>query len=45
MELDEDEDDVVEDEGVAEDAFESDDEPAGFDAGALLDEEPRESLR
>ncbi|GAA2225509.1 hypothetical protein GCM10010360_53950 [Streptomyces nogalater] len=47
MELDEDDededDDVEEDE--AEDVFESDEEPAGFDAGLLLDVEPRESLR
>lgn len=39
-ELDEDEDEDVE-----EDAFVSDDEAAGFDAGVLLDVEPRESLR
>ncbi|KOV93956.1 hypothetical protein ADL04_25740 [Streptomyces sp. NRRL B-3648] len=42
LELDEDE---VEAEDVEEDVFESDDEPAGFDAGVLLDVEPRESLR
>jgi hypothetical protein len=47
VELDEDEDDDVEEDDVEEDedVFESDDEPAGFDAGLLLDVEPRESLR
>ncbi|GGW15122.1 hypothetical protein GCM10018980_40320 [Streptomyces capoamus] len=44
VELD-DEEDEVEDEDVEEDVFESDDEPAGLDAGELLDVEPRESLR
>ncbi|CAL9542340.1 hypothetical protein SUDANB178_04229 [Streptomyces sp. enrichment culture] len=46
MELDEDDED--EDDDVEEDEvedFASDDEPAGFDAGLLLDVEPRESLR
>lgn len=42
---DDEEDDVDEDEVEDEDVLASDDEAAGFDAGVLLDEEPRESLR
>jgi hypothetical protein len=43
-ELDEDED-ADEDEDVDEDGFESDDDELDFEAGLLLDVEPRESLR
>ncbi|MBB5927948.1 hypothetical protein FHS34_003411 [Streptomyces echinatus] len=42
---DEDDDEDEVDEDVAVVVFESDEEPAGFDAGLLLDVEPRESLR
>ena len=47
VEPDEDEDDEdVDDEDAEDDDFESDDEELdGFDAGLLLDVEPRESLR
>jgi hypothetical protein len=47
VELDEDDEDEADDveEDEVEDVFASDDEPAGFEAGLLLDVEPRESLR